>query len=898
MAKQVSVEIEVNSSQVDQTVQKLGQLKDLGKGLKIQYDIDGKPIDAVLDKSLNLQKQIRVLTAELRKTKEGTAEFQLLSSKLGDAQDQLAKTTAKSKDLFTSLSMIPGPVGQFFSQLQGGIELLKTFSSFSFKDLQFQFKETANDIKEIGDNIAGAKKEIAGGGAAGGGAATTGAAAGAGAAAATAANETRRFNQETQNLIKGLDKLEESSSNVETRIRKGNAEVKIGTAEYRRLSQAEMAAVTSGKQLTVTTEGLIVAQETATVATRTLTTALRTALAATGIGILIVGIGMLIEYLMNLAQSEDEAAEATERLNKQLESQNLLIDLDAKSAKRRNDEVIAGLKARGASEGEIRKQSLKNAYDDYTRAFNAEVEARNTYNKNLGKVDAEGLKAMEKNLTDREQATKDAYSAYKVLGLNQKAEELKEQEQKNKELQQKNKQHLEKVKNDNKTANDTEITNTREINVLKLTEERDRQRKELENQKLAEEDKIKALEITTIRKNELIAQIDEKYGYKLKDLNKKFKDDDIKAAEDFTKKLGDITINAIENETKRQIAAREEKYSNDIKDLERDKEFIKLSEETKAFYRGELIKAKEQDIAKIRLDAKIKEYQDELMLLEAQQKSLIAGTDAYQANAISIENTAYQIKLANAKDNAKQIEAVNAEHAANLKAIDLASFEAKKQIEIQRFQVVAGIGQSLQQLAGKQKGLAIGGVVIEKAAAIGQIWANNAIANAKAVAASPLSFGQPWVTVNTVSAVLSTAATVAAAAKAISEINGSGTSASSSGGTTAQPAMANYGKNYEQGGLIGGRRHAEGGTLIEAEKGEAIMTRGAVTMFAPMLSMMNQMGGGTSFAPSLTTTSYDAPVVSKPSETQSPMIVKTYVVSSELTSEQNKQARLKDLSTL
>ena len=71
----------------------------------------------------------------------------------------------------------------------------------------------------------------------------------------------------------------------------------------------------------------------------------------------------------------------------------------------------------------------------------------------------------------------------------------------------------------------------------------------------------------------------------------------------------------------------------------------------------------------------------------------------------------------------------------------------------------------------------------------------------------------------------------------------------------AKPAMANYGRSYESGGMIGGRRHAEGGTLIEAEKGEAIMTRGAVTMFAPMLSMMNQMGGGTSFNPSLMTTS-------------------------------------------
>jgi hypothetical protein len=130
------------------------------------------------------------------------------------------------------------------------------------------------------------------------------------------------------------------------------------------------------------------------------------------------------------------------------------------------------------------------------------------------------------------------------------------------------------------------------------------------------------------------------------------------------------------------------------------------------------------------------------------------------------------------------------------------------------------------------------------------------------------------------------------------EYEGGGSAGSSSAASAPKPVMANYGGNYEKGGMIGGRRHAEGGTLIEAEKGEAIMTRGAVTMFAPMLSMMNQMGGGTSFAPSLTTTSYDKPNVTTPSQEQAPIIVKSYVVSSDMTSSQEKNARLKDLSTL
>lgn len=51
-----------------------------------------------------------------------------------------------------------------------------------------------------------------------------------------------------------------------------------------------------------------------------------------------------------------------------------------------------------------------------------------------------------------------------------------------------------------------------------------------------------------------------------------------------------------------------------------------------------------------------------------------------------------------------------------------------------------------------------------------------------------------------------------------------------------------------RGGLIGGRSHALGGTLIEAEAGEAIINRRSTTAFAPLLSAINQLGGGVPFA--------------------------------------------------
>lgn len=906
MAKQVSVEIEVDSSQVDATVQKLGQLKDLGKGLKIQYDIDGKPIDVAIDKTFNLQKQVKVLTAELRRTKEGTAEFQLLSSKLGEAQDGLAKTTAKSKDLFTSLSMLPGPIGQFFGQLQGGIELLKTFSSFTFKDLQFQFKETADDIKDIGDNIAGAKKEAAGvvggGGGAVGAGATGGAVAG-GIAATNAATESKqRYVIQSGKVVTA----EEAMTVAGTRT---GQSIRNMTAEEVRLYMAQRQATTSTTQQAAATEALAVAENTATVATRTLGTTIKSVLIATGIGIAIVVIGELISLLYKMATGEERAAEATKKLTKELESQNQLLDLNAKSASRRNAETIAQMKAQGKSEGEIRKVTLQNSYSEYQRAYQAEVEAKKLYNDNVGKVDEEGFKALVKNLDEREQATKDAYSSYKVLGYNQKADELKEQQTKNKELQQKNNEHLKKIADDNKTADQIEITNKREINSLKLTEERDRQRKELENQKLAEEAKIIDLELTKKREGELLAQIAEKYGLKLKDLNTKFKDEDIKANEDFNKKLGEISISAIKDETERQLASRQEKYSNDLRELEKDKEFIKMSEEAKAFYRNELKTALDNDVIKIKNDARIKELDEELKFLQIRNEGITKGTIAFF--------DAQQELLDKSKE--KELAALNLtetqKHDIEKKYAKLSSDLQKEKLNTYLGYVSAGLSAVSSFYSQQQtiNGLAMNNeLAMVKDNAVEQdkikekyFYKNRDAQVGQAVIStlqSAISAYSSLAVIPVVGPVLGAIAAAAALAfgyKQVSLIKAQQyqSSASSAASTPAAP-NANYGKNYGDGGMINGPRHAGGGVMINAEGGEAVMTRGAVTMFQPLLSAMNQMGGGTSFSKGASgQAGYDNPTISSPTVAQ-PQIIKTYVVSSDMSSEQQKQARLKDLSTL
>jgi hypothetical protein len=60
----------------------------------------------------------------------------------------------------------------------------------------------------------------------------------------------------------------------------------------------------------------------------------------------------------------------------------------------------------------------------------------------------------------------------------------------------------------------------------------------------------------------------------------------------------------------------------------------------------------------------------------------------------------------------------------------------------------------------------------------------------------------------------------------------------------AAAAQANNIRKMEEGGLIGGKRHSQGGTIIEAERGEFIMSRRAVESIGlGVLSTMNQGGG-------------------------------------------------------
>jgi len=105
---------------------------------------------------------------------------------------------------------------------------------------------------------------------------------------------------------------------------------------------------------------------------------------------------------------------------------------------------------------------------------------------------------------------------------------------------------------------------------------------------------------------------------------------------------------------------------------------------------------------------------------------------------------------------------------------------------------------------------------IGQATAIADIGMSTSSALMKSVAGSWVTIGQPWFGI-----------------------------ISALGLLQAGAVMSQKPPSFEQGGLIGGRRHSQGGTMIEAERGEFVMSRDAVkTIGLENLNNMNQGGGG------------------------------------------------------
>lgn len=146
-----------------------------------------------------------------------------------------------------------------------------------------------------------------------------------------------------------------------------------------------------------------------------------------------------------------------------------------------------------------------------------------------------------------------------------------------------------------------------------------------------------------------------------------------------------------------------------------------------------------------------------------------------------------RLKREKAKGNAKQLEAIELQHKAVLKNIDEAELEAKRNLQLQIADLYGGFGRALQELAGKNKGLAIAGLLIEQAAGVATIIINTQKAAAKAGYFTPLGIA------TLVAGAASVAAAVAATVKGIKQIKSVDTKSGGGSTDTQQAPAPTYG---------------------------------------------------------------------------------------------------------
>jgi hypothetical protein len=342
---------------------------------------------------------------------------------------------------------------------------------------------------------------------------------------------------------------------------------------------------------------------------------------------------------------------------------------------------------------------------------------------------------------------------------------------------------------------------------------------------------------------------------------KEFKDKDKDIREKSNKEIVDFEI-----QLAKDLKALDEKTLNDKLNKEakekgdRDSKYLRMSE----FYMNDLDNQRKLLEEKKIADEK---YYTEQLARE--------GLTAEQIRELNDRKLADQILYS---QQSNQIERDRV--AVKLKALDDIASIAGAESDIGRAALIAK-----QILLGKELIMEISRTIT-----FGKVAVANATVDIAAGAAKTAKIGFP----QNIPMLIGYAAQAAAILSAIKAAVNGGKSASVDK-VDAGPTMQNK-AGYAEGGMINGPLHAGGGVMINAEGGEAVMTRGAVTMFGPLLSQLNQAGGGTSFGNMIGTgqSRNDNPQSSQSEQ----MIIKTYVVENELTTSQHRQARLKDLSTL
>ena len=228
--------------------------------------------------------------------------------------------------------------------------------------------------------------------------------------------------------------------------------------------------------------------------------------------------------------------------------------------------------------------------------------------------------------------------------------------------------------------------------------------------------------------------------------------------------------------------------------------------------------------------------------------------------------------------------------------LDKAYTDAIIQNKMSVADAVGSLGNVLQGLAGDSKELAIVGLLLEKAAAIAQVViSSNAVAFniRKAYTTQPPTIGiPPFIFPNPAFFIEQATRTSLLAANRLNAGVAIGSIGISAGTGIAGINSAFKQKEKKQfGGILQGPLHQNGGITTpygELEGGEYVVNRASTMMFRPTLDRINGLGGGVG---DLTTTGN-----SNTLNGNYQPIIKTYVVASEMSSQQETDRIIKERS--
>ena len=307
------------------------------------------------------------------------------------------------------------------------------------------------------------------------------------------------------------------------------------------------------------------------------------ALISTGIGAIIVGLGLLIGALVEFVSGEKAATAEIDKFNAAIDASNIAIQNQTDNLSREHQKQIADLKAKGATDKEIRDKELTQRREDYVNAQNTESKKLADLKKAYEIEDEDNRKAaIAKAQDDYRAATKnrkDLDTAYYVKAKENRGADLKDsqkaaadaakkEEESRKESAAKaesdRKERLEKQKayRDDRIAVAKEIANA-EIEIEKgfNGELYNVQVSALKDQsKLAQDDlkeRLKKKQITQKEYDTLKFQEESKLFLSLEQLEKDF----IKKGEDANKALIQELADTVEEKKTLEINAEAEKFS-------------------------------------------------------------------------------------------------------------------------------------------------------------------------------------------------------------------------------------------------------------------------------------------------------------------------------------------------